>query len=181
MNDEQLVEGARRGSESAFAELVRRHQERLLRFLLTRCPSRADAEDALQDTFVNAYRYLDSYDPTWRFSTWLYRIAIRNAARVGQPATGEFRDTPDPDAGPLEACIADAERENLWLVAKRCLSPDAYMAMWLRHAEDMSMRDIARALDRTESWAKVTLHRSREALARNLTDGRDRDQRKVYG
>ena len=41
----------------------------------------ADAEDALQDTLINAYRYLHSYDSRWRFSTWLFRIAINNASR----------------------------------------------------------------------------------------------------
>lgn len=79
--DEQLVEAALAGSVDAFGELAGRYQERLFRFLLTRCATRADAEDALQDTFLNAFRYLDSYRPRWRFSTWLYRIAIRNADR----------------------------------------------------------------------------------------------------
>ncbi len=80
--DEQLVDSALLGSAAAFAEIVDRYSERLLRFLLARCRSRADAEDALQDTFANAFRYLDSFNPKWRFSTWIYRIAIRNASRL---------------------------------------------------------------------------------------------------
>ena len=75
----QLIEAAKAGSADAFADLVRSYRERLLRFLLTRCSSLADAEDVLQDTLISAYRYIHSYDPRWRFSTWLYRIAIRNA------------------------------------------------------------------------------------------------------
>ena len=86
MTDEQLVEAALRGSIPAFGEIVDRYGDRLLRFLMTRCASLQDAEDALQDTFANAYRYLDSFNPKWRFSTWIYRIAIRNAARI--PPTG---------------------------------------------------------------------------------------------
>jgi len=58
--DEQLVEASLDGSAGAFDEIVGRYQERLLRFLLTRSSSRADAEDAVQDTFINAYRYLAS-------------------------------------------------------------------------------------------------------------------------
>ena len=77
----ELIDAAKRGSVDAFTELVRGYREGLFRFLLTRCSSYADAEDVLQDTLINAYRYLASYDPRWRFSTWLYRIAARNAGR----------------------------------------------------------------------------------------------------
>lgn len=81
MTDElALIDAAKAGSADAFAGLVRSYRDRLLRFLLTRCASYAAAEDALQDTLINAYRYLKSYDPRWRFSTWLYRIAIRNSS-----------------------------------------------------------------------------------------------------
>ena len=80
LTDEQLVDASLGGADHAFPELVGRYQERLLRFLLTRSVTRADAEDALQDTFINAFRYLASFDSRWRFSTWIYRIALRNAA-----------------------------------------------------------------------------------------------------
>ena len=79
MTDElQLIAAAKAGSAEAFCSLARSYRERLLRFLLTRCASYADAEDVLQDTLIAAFRYLHSYDARWRFSTWLYRIAIRN-------------------------------------------------------------------------------------------------------
>ncbi|MCH5378083.1 MAG: hypothetical protein JJ992_29345, partial [Planctomycetes bacterium] len=81
----QLIAAAKAGSADAFADLARRYRDRLLRFLVTRCTSVADAEDALQDTLINAYRYIHSYDPRWRFSTWLYRIAIRNAGKLRGP------------------------------------------------------------------------------------------------
>ena len=77
----QLIDAAKAGSADAFADLARLYRERLLRFLLTRCASLADAEDVLQDTLINAYRYIHSYDSRWRFSTWLYRIAIRTAGK----------------------------------------------------------------------------------------------------
>ncbi|MDH3909427.1 MAG: RNA polymerase subunit sigma-24, partial [Gammaproteobacteria bacterium] len=74
MTDElQLIAAAKAGSADAFCDLARRYRERLLRFLLTRCANYADAEDVLQDSLISAFRYLHSYDPRWRFSTWLYR------------------------------------------------------------------------------------------------------------
>ena len=163
----------------AFSELVERYQERLLRFLLARSVSRADAEDAMQDTFISAYRYLASFDPRWRFSTWIYRIAIRNAWRGARAAGMEelAAETADDAAGPLEECIANSERENMWLVARRRLSPDAYTAMWLRYVEDMPVRDIATALDKSLSWTKVTLLRARrrlsDAMAEQVPPGRE--------
>ena len=91
-SDLELIEAAKHGSVDAFTELVHAYRERLLRFLVTRCASFADAEDALQDTMINAYRYIRSYDARWRFSTWLYRIAIRNAAKLHKTDTVEIGD-----------------------------------------------------------------------------------------
>ncbi len=166
-----LVDAARAGSRSAFTEIVERYQERLLRFLLTRCASHADAEDALQDTFVNAYRYLDSYDPRWRFSTWIYRIAIRNAMQQRTHDGEDPEGVGDPHSDPLARCIEESERENLWLCAKRILTDEVFTAMWLRYVEDLSVRDVAAALDRSDSWAKVNLMRGRQALDAELGGG----------
>lgn len=174
--DEQLVDAAQQGSEAAFGELVLRYREKLFRFLLTRCTSHADAEDAIQDTFVNAYRYLDSFNPRWRFSTWLYRIAIRNAMRqpVGvQQADGSHVDAiADEGSGPLDQCIVRNDRENLWLTAKQVLAPDAFTAMWLHYVEDMPVKEVSRALNRSLSWTKVTMLRGRKKLTQDLNKER---------
>ena len=97
--ESELIDKAKAGSVSAFTLLVEGYRERLLRFLLTRCPSYADAEDALQDTLINAYRYLYSYDPRWRFSTWLYRIATNESLTFLDRRRRRQVD-PDPIAGP---------------------------------------------------------------------------------
>jgi RNA polymerase sigma-70 factor (ECF subfamily) len=154
----------------AFADLVRSYRDRLLRFLLTRCASYADAEDALQDTLINAYRYIHSYDPRWRFSTWLYRIAIRNAAKLRTPDVVELGDLRDEESDPLLQCIADSESENLWVSARQSLNDEVLAAMWLRYAEDMSVDDISKALDRSASWTKVNLMRGRRALGAKMND-----------
>ena len=177
--DLELIEAAKSGSVDAFTELVHAYRERLLRFLVTRCASFADAEDALQDTFINAYRYLHSYDPRWRFSTWLYRIAIRNAARLNSGNVTELGDIADSEGDPLSHCIKDSERSNLWRAAKRILSDEVYTAMWLRYAEDMSVNDISGALDRTSSWTKVNLMRGRQALEAEMNSADSRS--KAYG
>lgn len=184
--DAELVSQAQSGSVSAFERLVERYQERLFRFLLTRCASRADAEDALQDTFVNAFRYLGTYNPRWRFSTWLYRIAMRNASNIAarnpERAADVQAEVVDDEPGLLQACIRDAERQNLWLTAKRLLSDEVYAAMWFRYAEDMPVKEIARALGRPQAWTRVSLLRARRRLAAELAgEAATEKESKAYG
>ena len=175
-----LIDAAKDGSVAAFTDLVSAYEKRLLRFLRTRCVTHADAEDALQDTMVNAWRYLATYDKRWRFSTWLFRIAINNAARQREPGVEPVSDVADPGADPLAACIAASDRENLWLSAKKLLNDEVYTAMWLRYVEDMSVRDVARALGRTNVWTRVNLHRGRQALSAEL-NASARQEEKAYG
>lgn len=174
-----MVSAAQAGSAEAFAELVRDYRHRLLRFLLTRCASYADAEDALQDTMMSAFRYIRSYDERWRFSTWLYRIAIRNAAKLRTPEVVELGDLRDEESDPLLQCIADSDAENLWINARRLLNDEVFAAMWLRYAEDMSVKDISKALDRSPSWTKVNLLRGRRALDAELNNAVN--QGEAYG
>ena len=182
MSDElTLINEAKAGSVSAFTELVRTYREGLLRFLLTRCASYADAEDALQDTFINAYRYLYSYDSRWRFSTWLYRIAIRNAGKLPTHYVTEIGELCDEESDPLKQCIADSERENLWQSARRLLSEEVYSAMWLRYVEDMSIKDVAAVLNRSNSWTKVNLLRGRRALDAELNRAGQANESEAYG
>lgn len=180
-NESALIEAARRGSAAAFTELVAAYREKLLRFLLTRSPSFADAEDALQDTLINAYRYLNSYDPRWRFSTWLYRIAINSASRARRPDTVELGELGDEESDPLRQCVADANRENLWLTARRLLSEEVYTAMWLRYVEDMSVKDISAVLERSVSWTKVNLMRGRKTLEGEFANTATEEKSKAYG
>lgn len=164
IKDEQLVERALRGDDSAFGELVTRYQERLLRFLRTRCRDRDGAEDVLQDAFVDAWRYLESFNPRWRFSTWLYRIAIRRAQAASKRAGDAATLLPEPADDPLDDCIRGDERDNLWRLARRTLSTDACTALWLHYVEDLPQRDVAKALQRSLPWTKVTLLRARRRL-----------------
>lgn len=182
LTDEQLVEATLDGSKAAFGELVERYQDRLLRFLIARAVSRADAEDAVQDTFINAYRYLASFDPRWRFSTWIYRIAIRNAARQRRPEWHDSDVEIADETDPLAACIAHSEQENVWLAAKRILSADAYDALWLRYVEDLSVKEISSAMEKSASWTKVTLMRGRQRLSTELSgDSQPAERRESYG
>lgn len=177
MTGEELAQAARGGALAPFTMLVERYEGRLYNFLLRRCASAADAEDLTQETFLRAFRRIDRYDPRWRFSTWLFTIGARLAAtraraegrrgtRERLAAAEEARSAPAP--GPAAAAEALDERGRVWAVAQRTLTEEQRSLLWLRYAEDLSMREIATVTGRTEIGVRVALFRARDALAASL-------------
>ena len=170
--DPKLINRARAGSVEAFEQLVFRYQDRLYRFLLARSGNRADAEDALQETFVAAYRHLSGYRQNYAFSTWLFTIALRQLGRASHKKRFERAELPEhvkceqPD--PEQAGIRTERRESLWKMAKQCLNESQFTALWLFYVEEMPVAEIARALNRPVSWVKVNLMRARKRLMPKL-------------
>src|SRR6516225_10864486 len=90
------VAAAKEGDASCFEELVRRNETRIFRLALGITRNQEDAEDALQESFIKAYRYLDKFRGDSRFSTWLTRIALNEAlmtVRRRRPNHVEFDET----------------------------------------------------------------------------------------
>lgn len=166
--ERDLVRRARSGSLYAFDALMRAYQDQLYRFVLVRGASIADAEDIVQDTFLAAWRYLGSYRERWRFSTWLYTIARRQACgRAREDA--ELPDAlVDSTQGPEETAHEGQRRDNIWLLARELLPSESFSALWLYYAEDRRTKEVARILGRSAAWVKVTLHRSRRRLAEHI-------------
>lgn len=164
--EQDLIARAARGDEAAFSTLALQYRDRLLRFLWLRCGSQSDAEDATQEALLNAWRYLPSYSEKWQFSTWLYRIGLRQLSK--RPASAEpMIDEP----ASKETSEFSLEMRNVWRSAQKHLSKDANTALWLRYAEDASIKEIADIMDKSIVWVKVGLMRSRQRLARELSDG----------
>ena len=164
-DEQQLIARAQAGSREAFTTLVERYQDRLLRFLVLRSGVYHDAEDALQGALLNAWRYLPSYDKRWAFSTWLYRIALRE---IEAPQPG--RVALDESMLVSNETLPGVEAQNIWRLATKLLTPDARSALWLRYGEDASIREIADVMARSSAWVKVSLMRSRRALSAAVTE-----------
>ncbi len=79
LDDEALAERARAGDDAAFAALVERYQERVYRLALRLSSNPSDAEEVLQEAFLQAWRKIDTFRGDARFGTWLYRIATNTA------------------------------------------------------------------------------------------------------
>ena len=167
---DDLAVRARSGDEACFRELVARLRRPLTSFIARRLPRAADADDAVQETFLRAYRHLDRYDPTRRFSTWLYAIGKNVAAnhRVAEQrrASLERRSAPEGASGPpaLARPALAAEADEVWRAARRVLGDDSYRALWLRYHQELSVMEIAHELDRSVVAVKVMLFRARKKL-----------------
>jgi len=166
---EALALRAQRGDSQAaacFEELVRRYEGRLFNFLARR-GGREHAEDLTQEAFVRAWERLESYDPTWRFSTWLFTIGSRLAItrhRRAKPTVGPAALESAP--APTERVAEQAELgAKLWSLAFQHLTEDQQTALWLRYVEDMAVADIARVMDKSDVGVRVCLFRARHALA----------------
>lgn len=178
---EELARRAKAGSSACFGVLVERYEARVLGFLARRCARRADAEDAMQDTFVKAWRGLARYDPSRRFSAWLFTIAAREAKersradhrrtareRVAASALDEHRKASTAGGEtPARGAACDAPG-RVWALADRVLSAEQRAALWLRCVEGMSMAEVAAALGRTEVGVRVSIFRARQRLAESL-------------
>lgn len=168
-----LIERAQRGSVEAFEQLVLLFQDRLYRFLLVRAANRADAEDVLQDTFVAAYRYLPGYRSKYRFSTWLFSIALRQLGRQRKPRA-DSRELPDsavcPQAGPEQLESSRQQRHSIWQTARNCLGESQFTALWLFYVEELPVTEIGKIMKRPAGWVKVNLLRARRRLSRELRE-----------
>jgi RNA polymerase sigma-70 factor (ECF subfamily) len=169
LSAEELAHRAQRGCEVSFAELAERYGARLFHFLHYKTGSVQDAEDLAQDTFVKAYQNIHRYSNSWKFSTWLFTIAKRLASsyyrslRYSQSVAEVEGDSPEP----VEMATQEETRQSLWAMA-RGLSRNQYQALWLKYAEDMSIKEIAQVMRKSQVNVKVLLYRGRINLAERL-------------
>lgn len=184
LTDAELAQRASGESLPAFAVLVERYDKRLRSFLRRRVRSEADLDDIVQDTFIRAWTNIARYDARWQFSTWLFTIGGRLAVshlrkRSRQPTvSGAALDhAPATSVGdPAGAAASRETGDQLWPLAERLLSGDSLTALWLRYAEDLSIGEIARILQRSSVGVRVMLFRARERLAAHLDDGAFEDK-----
>ena len=170
LDDADLARRARGGESDCFAEIARRYQVPLMRFLARRMPlARADAEDLVQDTFVRAYESLGQYREAWPLRTWLYTICHRLAishARKRRPQSAESVGGGRAAAGesPVQRAGRQDENQQLWAVARSILTEEQFNAVWLYYVEEMPAGEVAQVLNRSWVSVKTMLHRARKRL-----------------
>lgn len=180
-NDLPLVDRALAGDTEAFELLVRRHERRVYRTVLALTGKPEDAEEALQDTFLNSYQHLRDFRRDSRFTTWLTRIAI-NAALHKIRGRRENASLDDPDLSESaympqhfeswqqnpEQVYAAAELRQLIEDAIQALPPAYRVAFVLRDVSEMDTVEAAEALGLTIAALKSRLLRARLMVRERL-------------
>jgi RNA polymerase sigma-70 factor (ECF subfamily) len=175
LTDEQLALRAQAGCTDSFEQLVRNYQVPLLRFLQKRCARKEDAEDVLQNSFLQAYRAIKRYDPAWPFRTWIYTLTHRLAISHARKTPPRFDTHAMLAMAPAQAAPSDGiEREeaqqSVWTVARNVLNDEQFTAIFLQYIEEMPTAQIAQVLNRTWVSTKTLLHRARKKLIHHLPD-----------
>jgi RNA polymerase sigma-70 factor (ECF subfamily) len=193
LDDPDLVERVAHDDHAAFETLMRRHNSRLFRVARAILRDDAEAEDALQDAYLDAYRHITEFRGGAQLASWLTRIVINQALmrlrrrrrdRVVVSFGKRWTVEPRVESGQVEADVADEESKSpsgilLQGEIRRLLErridalPVAFrMVFVMRDVEDMSVQETAECLSIPASTVRTRLFRARsllrEALARDL-------------
>ena len=180
ISDEEVVRRVRAGETGLFEVVMRRYNQRLYRVARAILRDNAEAEDAMQQAYVNAYVHLEQFESRATFSTWLTKIAVyealARARRLGRfDQTDTIHDRDDETMDSLKSRGPDPERQALLAELHTLLEsaiealPEHYRAVFvMREVEGMSTAETAECLEITEETAKTRLHRARMLLREDL-------------
>lgn len=183
VTDEQLVARILQGEPALFASLVERYQGRLVNYLARLVRSTDEAHDLAQEVFLKVYQALDRFDPTYRFSTWIFRVAQNTAIDLlrrqrlrwvqppGRGEDGEERewDPPSHEPGPYR----DARNQERGSAIRGAVDelPWEYRELILmRHYGELSYEEIATVKRLPLGTVKNKLFRARQMLKTQLAD-----------
>lgn len=180
--DKQLAKRAKTGDRTAFAELIDIYKDRIYHMAYRMLNNRQEAEDIAQETFLRVFTNLSKYDESYKFSTWIYRIATNlciDRMRKKKPQHS-LDETVDGEEGldwysrlssqepTPEAEVIEGELQNEVHQAIESL-PGKYRAVLiLKYLEDLSLAEISDVTSLPISTIKTRIHRGREALRKKL-------------
>lgn len=180
LTDEQLVEFSVSGDTEAFDELVRRWERKLLGLCFGILGREDDARDALQETFIAAYKNLSKFRGDAKVSSWLHRIAVNQCLTVKRRARSRAEDLLD-DSTDEESRVflapsrlmpsAVAERDERTVLIRNAVASlplELREIVIMKEFEDMTFQQIAEALETPLSTVKSRLYTALGQLRRKL-------------
>jgi RNA polymerase sigma-70 factor (ECF subfamily) len=187
VEDTDLVARAKDGDREAFGRLITRHGRAMLALARAYFASEADAEDAVQDAVVKAFRALAQLADNARFAAWMARTTVNTclnilAARRNKLSLEQFASTVQLHRPLRETSLTPAalarrgEETDLLKAAIGRLPEDQRQALMLRYVEDMGYDDIAAYLDVPPSTVRGRLYTAKQTL-KGLLDGLDIPER----
>jgi RNA polymerase sigma-70 factor, ECF subfamily len=181
-DDTRLITECLEGRTAAFGELVSRYQDRLYNAVLRLLNNAEDAQDVVQEAFLNAYQALDRFKGDSQLYTWLYRIAINTAMtlkRKERVALAKQASARDRDAAELadrsafnrpDDHMIRTEEERRVQLALQKLSPDHRLALILKDLEGQKYEEMAETLQVPIGTIRSRLHRARMELREILEE-----------
>jgi RNA polymerase sigma-70 factor (ECF subfamily) len=169
-DDPTLVRRCLAGDRRAFEELVLRYQRPVYNAALRMLHERQDALDVAQTTFMKAFEHLASYDPSHRFYSWIYRIAVNetlNALGSRKPAAKINDEEPDETPGPERQLEGEQASRALEDALMR-ITPELRSVVILRHVMHLSYQDMADILQLPPKTVKSRLYSARQLLREQL-------------
>ncbi|MFD0794644.1 RNA polymerase sigma factor [Mucilaginibacter litoreus] len=177
LSDIELIEQTLGGNQSAYADLVRRHQRFVFTLAMRFAKSREDAEEIAQDCFVKAYRSLSSFQQQSKFSTWLYTIVYTTAMtflrkkRVNTSSIDDdetYIQIENKPGGFDEHNVENKSRSFYLNQAIEQLLPDDATIITMFYKGEQSLEEIAGVLGIEANTVKVKLFRARQRLKEKL-------------
>ena len=172
LNDFKLVDEVRAGSQAAFDQLMRRHEQFVFRIAYSYSGDADIALDVTQNVFIKVHTNLDSFHGRSTFRAWLTRIAQNESLsylRGLKPAV-EVTAMNAPTCQPVqEQAAVCAERSRDLLAEVHRLNPSQRQAVLLRYFEKMRIREISEVLECSEGQVKSLLFRGMQKLRKHLS------------
>ena len=177
LSDIELIKQTLSGNQSAYTDLVKRHQRFVFTLALRFSKNREDAEEIAQDSFVKAYRSLSLFQQQSKFSTWLYTIVYTTAMTTFRKKRIETSSIHDEDSNiqttgqvaTINANQAENNSRSFYLnQAIAQLLPDDAAVLTLFYKGEQSIEEISQALGIEANTVKVKLFRARQRLKDKL-------------
>ena len=176
-DDAALVRQTLAGQTEAFGALVTRYQKVMFTVAVRMLGNAEDARDATQDAFVKAYQRLASFDSSYRFYSWMYRILVNECLNLTRDRRPE--DPLDADAAgsdsPYQDAVASERRDQINLALLQ-LTPEYRTVVVLRHFAGQSYGEIAETLAIPEKTVKSRLYSARQRLGELLLGWKEHDK-----
>ena len=175
-SDAALVRRVLAGEADAYAGLVARYRDRLGRYALHSLGNQADAEDAVQETFVRAYRALERCAQPERFGAWMFQILVNRCRTIGGQRARREQVVGSNEGALHQAGVADTGERQAWNDAIRWalvrLSTEQREAFLLKHMEELSYEEMAVMTGEGVSALKMRVKRACEALRALLAEAK---------
>jgi len=173
-SDGALIRQVLDGDTDAYAGLVARYRDRLGRYAVRMLGNMADAEEALQDTFIRGYRSLARCNDPGRFGAWIFGILVNRCRTIGAQRARRQRSVVTDEAVLARASVGDTAEDHAWREAIEWalarIPPANREAFLLKYVEELSYDEMSDVTGASISALKMRVLRAREELQRLLME-----------